>query len=370
MKKDLLLTAALNKVAKNYLSVETSIGEGDADDNDDAITLAINSIVLTFKILASSFLLSYFLFTIQMIFDRYSLFVDEVSFTPMFIGLIYCVVSWSLLLRKFCRGLTAISPERRLFMRAQGLDIRADYMTYDSFPLMRQLFFWIIVLIIFGLLILTSYILFYLWFTIGAIGMWHALVPALCVLVLIISYLYVVNTIHVTSLVKVFIVLFTIILSIYKQRAEMADKTSNMSIPWNILHFPLMCVQLITTVDLIKKFVSFRVLNIIQMNKTQQYCCLIYILSILLMIFAEITPIKNSNLIVVLWLISCTMFTFAVVSIVDQEFLAIRKSRGYTDPIPLSKTKYGWEAALALVDHRHILLGTITNMMPQNVLNC
>ena len=255
-------------------------------------------------------------------------------------------------------------------MRAQGLDIRADYMTYDSFPLMRQLFFWIIVLIIFGLLILSSYILFYLWFTIGAIGMWHALAPAICVLSLIISYLYVVNTIHVSSLAKVFIVLLTIILSIYKHRSEMTDKISVMPIPWHILHFPLICVQLITAVDLIKNFVSFRVLNKIQMNKTQQYCCIIYILSILLMIFAELCPIKNSNLTVVVWLISCIMFTFAITSIVDQEFLAIRKSRGYSDPIPLSKTRYGWEAALILVDHRHILLGTITNMMPQNVLNC
>jgi len=366
MKRDLLLSSALgNKVFKNYLSIET--GEDDGADNDDAITLAIYSIALTFKILAFSSLLSCFSFTMQAIFNHYSVFADQVSITPMFMGLIYCVVSWSMLLRKFCRGLTAISPERRLFMRAQGLDIRTDYMTYESFPLMRQLFFWIIVLIIFGILVLISYVLFYLWFTFGVIGMWHALVPALSVLFLIMSYLYVVNTIHIMTLLKIIVVVLTIILSVFKQRTESVDGINDIFIDWYILQLPLLCVQTMTLVDIARICFSQWVSNTIKMSKTQEYCCISYIISILLMIYVEFGPTKSATLIATAWLISCVVFTVAVVSVVDQEFSAIGRCRGYTNPIPLSKTRHGWEPATLLLDHRHILLGTITTIMPQNV---
>lgn len=369
MKRDFLLNNSLgNKVSKNYLSVETAVGENDADDdNDDAITLASSTIALTIKIFSFSFLLSHFLFTVQIIFNCYNQLMDEVSFTPMLLGLIYCICSWSFLLSKFCRGLTVISPERRLFMRAQGLDIREDYMTYDSFPLMRQLFFCIIVLIIFGTLTLISYTLFYLWFTTGIIGIWYALAPALLVFSLIMSYLYVVNTVHIKSLIMIFIVLLTIILSIYKQRAEIVGKSDGVIIPWYFLQLPLVCVQLITVVDMIRICVNYWINNVIQIDKTQQYCCMLYIISVLLMIFAEFFPIKSSNIIALVWFTSSITFTFALISIVDQELVIIRKTRGYYDPIPLSKTRHGWEAAKDLVDDRHILLGTIKNMIPQNV---
>jgi len=359
MKKDLLLNSALgNKVFKNYLSVETA-EEINADDNDDAITLAIKSIALSFRFFLLSFLLSYFLFTIQIIFNCYKLLIDELSFTPMLIGLIYCVGSWSLLLWKFCRGLTAVSPERRLFMRAQGLDIRDGYMTYDSFPLMRQLFFWIIVLIIFGTLTLISYILFYLWFTVGIIGMWHALAPTLFVLSLIMSYLYVVNTIHIKSFFKIFIVLLTIILSVFKKRAEMTNKLDQIFISWYALLLPLVCVQVVTVLDITKICFNYWVTNTLQMNKTQQHCCILYIISILLMIVVEIIPINNANFIAIVRLLSCVLFTISLMSVIDKEFVIIRKTRGYNDPIPLSKTKNGWEASKVIVDHKHILLGTI-----------
>ena len=168
--------------------------------DDDAVSLGVKRLCFILTICTSLWLLSFLLVMTDVILGGRYVPSSLWLFVPMWLGSALgcaCVVAISL---NVCRNATLVSPERRLFMRAQGSEgseawASARFIDYDSLPLMRRLFCWNLVLLVTFLLALVAQVLFSLWFTFGLIGLWHALGPVLVLGAAYIAFVYAVDVV-------------------------------------------------------------------------------------------------------------------------------------------------------------------------------
>ena len=165
---------------------------------DDSVSLGLKRISNGFTIAATLWLISYILIMVQMIDDGQFVSYTWLLFAPMWAGSFIGAFGVVVILIRICRnGVMLVSRERRLFMRVQGLRAGEEYVDYESLPLMRILFLWSSVLAFGMLLILTTQILFYLWYILGIIGMWHAFIPVISFAAIALVFMYLVHCVSI-----------------------------------------------------------------------------------------------------------------------------------------------------------------------------
>lgn len=163
------------------------------NNDDDSVSIAYKEFNFLLAVSLMLWLLTYFFVMLDVLTSFIPRgFVGFLVFVPMWCGSLLGITSAILIARKICTSPTLVSRERRLFMRAQGVE-SLQFIDYDSLPLMRSLFCRTTVTGVTFALLLVSQILYYHWFTYGTIGLWHALVPAIIILVLFLLYLYTVE---------------------------------------------------------------------------------------------------------------------------------------------------------------------------------
>ena len=74
-----------------------------------------------------------------------------------------------------------------------------QYIDYESLPMLRRLFFWGGITVIFAVMATITQVLLYLWLVAGAIGMWSALCPVIIMIVLLLCYMFILKTISIET---------------------------------------------------------------------------------------------------------------------------------------------------------------------------
>lgn len=167
--------------------------------DDDAVSIAIKRLCLRIILCVVLWLLSYILVMIQIIDKGKFMPFTAFLFLPMWIGSTLMFLSILIILRQVLyNGPTLISKEQRLYMISESINVE-KYMSHESLHLIRILFFWSYVIGTFVLLAFSTQILIYLWVVAGVIGMWHALLPVLAILVVFLVYSFLVDTLSLVT---------------------------------------------------------------------------------------------------------------------------------------------------------------------------
>jgi hypothetical protein len=91
-----------------------------------------------------------------------------------------------------------MTRERRLFLRAQGIEEGHTFVDHESLPLMKQLFFWKLSVVLSLLLIVVAQGLYYLWF-VGRLPLADAVAPLHVLFFCYLVYMYLVKAFEVKS---------------------------------------------------------------------------------------------------------------------------------------------------------------------------
>jgi hypothetical protein len=165
--------------------------------DDDTVVRAIRTLTSTLQSIISLWSITFATVMIMSISPNYSTKIEAVSFiciiSASFIGIVVVIQVWF----RLCGNLKLIPKERVDYIRNQGYRLSAvmgDFMEYDSLPLLRRVLFSSFVLGVFLFLIAISTLLILLWISYGMIGMWHALIPVIVMFVMILFYMYSVNS--------------------------------------------------------------------------------------------------------------------------------------------------------------------------------
>lgn len=220
----LLEIPSLNSSYSEYSVYSTQTGSDDDHDDDatsrgshrddDSVSLGLKRVSTIFTTTVSFWLISYILIMVQLWDGGHFIRYTVAFFIPMWVGSIFGFVSVILTMVKICdQGVQLVSRERMLFMRAEGRNIPGDdqYIDFESLPLMRTLFLWTSVLSASIVVCFITQILFYFWFILGIIGMWHALIPIIVLISFSLAYLYVAKTITVRDTCTLSILFATVV---------------------------------------------------------------------------------------------------------------------------------------------------------------
>ncbi len=163
------------------------------DIEDDVVSMGIKLLYLSHSVSILLWLLSFVLIMVQICEnDKFSLETAPL-FIPMWFGSCLGIVSGILVCQKVCNNAVLVSRERRLFMRAQGIESDLEFIDYDSLPLMRRLFCLDVVSVVTFVVAFVAQILFYLWFVDELLGIWEALLPICCLVGLYLLYMFTVR---------------------------------------------------------------------------------------------------------------------------------------------------------------------------------
>lgn len=381
---------------QNYDSVDTLSNSSDGV-LDDAVSIGVKRLSATFIFCVILWLISYIMVLLQVIDKGHFVSYTAFLFIPMWIGSIGGLVLIVFILRNVCKnGATLVSRERRLFMRAQGLELE-QFIDFESLPLMRRLFFWSSVLATFLILTLTTQIFLYMWVVAGVIGIWHAAIPVLIEFAIIQIYFILVKTLSLASC-TCFALSYLAVVSKCLQYASKLNKLvhypvfmskklyqpmtdfystvqyyntitlqyyitslqllytakcmGELGLSWVVTCSPVITVQsglMMHCVSIIIQ--AFR--GRLDLTMRQYFTLCGFIISITGASFAEYITISTEYTIftvpfqltspmirtvpMLCWIVVGIFFTVSVLLTVEQELNRIASSRGYTDPIPLSR---------------------------------
>ena len=192
----------------NYFSFSDLLFIHKSQD-DDVISVGIKKLSLYLTISIVLWIITFLFITYKIIQGYVIDEKDFLLFIPMYLGSILGIFNVVILSITVCNNPTLISRERRMFLRMHGPDSEeAQYIDYDSLPLMRRLFCWNLILLIVFIMILISQILYSMWFVYSIIGLWHALLPIIILVFLCLLYIAVVNvtTVLTTILLSLFLI--------------------------------------------------------------------------------------------------------------------------------------------------------------------
>jgi hypothetical protein len=368
---------------QNYDSVDTLSNSSDSV-LDDAVSIGVKRLCATFIFCVILWLISYIMVLLQVIDKGHFVSYTAFLFIPMWIGSIGGLVLIVFILRNVCKnGATLVSRERRLFMLAQGLELE-QFIDFESLPLMRRLFFWSSVLATFLILTLTTQIFLYMWVVAGVIGIWHAAIPVLIEFAIIqiyfilvktlslasctcfaLSYLAVVSSYHVITSKTLYQLMTyfystvqyynTITLQYYITSLQLlytAKCMGELGLSWVVTCSPIITVQsglIMHCLSIIIQACRGR----LDLTIRQYFTLGGFIISITGASFAEYITISTEcptikvpfqltapmmrSLPMLCWIVVGITFTVSVLLTVEQELNRIASSRGYTDPIPLSR---------------------------------
>ena len=119
---------------------------------DDAVTLGIKVLCARWSLCILLWTLSYLLVMFQVISDGSLIPWTIFIFLPMWTGSIFAIFAVIIVLTSTCNNTRLITPEQRHFLRTRGDVDQADYIDYDSMPLLRRLFFWGIMSALFAIM--------------------------------------------------------------------------------------------------------------------------------------------------------------------------------------------------------------------------
>ena len=189
-----LHTASSSLLRASYGSIQTIRRLA----TDDAVAVAIRNLSRHLSIMVLIWLISFALMIMHITFNQNIILgYNFIYFVPMITGTFYGLFHTIIIVRRLRpTHLVFVSFERMLFMRAQGIDIDNEastiqYAEYESLPLTRLLLFWSLAIATLLALSALTQLLFFLWLAIGAVEMWHALLPLATLLVSLIAFLYV-----------------------------------------------------------------------------------------------------------------------------------------------------------------------------------
>ena len=323
---------------------------------DDAVTLGIKVLCARWSLTIFLWMISYLLVMLQVISNGTLVSSTALLFLPMWTGSVLAIMAVVLVISGTCSNTRLISPEQRLFLRTRGNVDESQYIDYDSLPLLRRLFFVGAVSALFALMAITTQILFYLWLMEGVIGMWNALCPVIIVFIIILCYMFAMNTISLSSCLVASLLVIDMMLFAMKISGEVS------SLSWVLVSAPIIIVQGYWIVHLLK-VVRNDTTEIYRLTLKQKLCSVMYLISMLLSLLAEFTTcITNGSLSQFpqwLWVIAVPLFVIAAAIVLREEAALIAFTRGYTDPQPLSRTEDGWEPLLGS-SITSLLLGTIS----------
>eukprot|EP01041_Mallomonas_annulata_P005833 gene5833-11776_t len=367
--------------ANGYNSISPNIQNINIEPEDDAVSLAVKTLARRLTLVISLWLVSYVFVMVQVIDKGHFVKWTAFLFIPMWLGSLVGVISLVLIMNKVCCcKLKLVSKDEKFFLRQQGKDVTENYIDYESLPLLRRLFFWSCVSAIFILLCSITQVLFYLWLVESIIGMWHALIPVVTLVLLTLIYMLIVKTVSLLDCTVVFCIALELALFATKCR-------NDHELPWDIILIPLWLAQLLWAYQLgdisIKSYWGRY-----QLNERQLVCLIGYISALLSTVWAEVITLiaENSShlnstttssnqydmseeddneqvfstsvLPQVLWLLSVVIFVCCSLLIMNMEAFHYADIRGHAIPLPLSKTASGWGPVDDGTKH-FLLLGTV-----------
>lgn len=332
---------------------------------DDAVSLGVRKFGLTISISLLLWLLSYILVMIQILDKGKFSRSDFALFIPMWLGSalgLGLVVYISIYV---CKSATLVSRERRLFMRAQGVESARDFVDYDSLPLMRRLFCWNVVMMLSFFLAFITQILYYLWFVERLIGIWHVLVPLSFLIFGYLIYLYVMAIFSIKACLIFTFGVVQLFLFTSKMNHHLVNST------WSDLTVPLDTI-LITGYVHMGKIIYNTIIKYYILTPLQIFCLSSYSIALVLLTISQSIVLHeemsengfNSNAPCVIWVLVVPLITISSIGLFLSYCRKLANSRGYNSPIPLAYTKKGWVAAPGGKRRDSLLLGSIEIARP------
>ena len=167
--------------------------------HDDAVSINTKNLSISLTITIGLWLMSYVLIQLHIIDNDHMLPFIAWLFIPQIIGSIIGILSILFILHNICQSLTLQTEERRQYLENNNNNDVNNMIDYQSLPLLRQILLWSLILFVFFVCILLTQVLMYL-FIVRSIGLWEAMSPVLIITFLLLSYLFVIDTLSISSI--------------------------------------------------------------------------------------------------------------------------------------------------------------------------
>lgn len=175
---------------------------------DDSATSAVKELAVMVFITLLLWTISYILVMEQII--RHGRFSHEqwVLFLPMWFGSVTLLMGIYMIVKKMTTKIALVSRQRRLYLTSLQSNDNLNgevhprniaYIDFDSLPLFRRVTCWLVLLFVSSLLVLTTQILYYLWFIHKILKVWHAIIPTAVILLIMAIYMYLVEVFSLIS---------------------------------------------------------------------------------------------------------------------------------------------------------------------------
>jgi hypothetical protein len=128
--------------------------------SEDVVTLGLKEFSFNCIIVILLWLLSFILVMIHDILYGHLIKSIVFFFIPMWLGSVYSLIAVGIVIRRICTGSNLVSREQRAYLRAQGPGLSEKYIDYESLPLLRSIFMWLVLLTLSSLVIIISQVSF------------------------------------------------------------------------------------------------------------------------------------------------------------------------------------------------------------------
>ena len=327
---------------------------------DDAVTSALRKLVKRWSETISMWLLSFILvMLLEIMYDHLPAW-GIIFFVPMWYGSGIQVVASIYILKDLCQA--GSKTVQRSDVERLRDNVRTKFVEHDSLMLMRKIFLYGLLSVLYAFFAILSQIMIYLWLVSGAIGMWQALIPVIIVALCFLAYTLLVRTCSVITASLYVLSLISLILYGLKINHELGAG-------WNVVVIPMFAMEGIIGVHILE--VVFRIVSNEIIPSTAQRTSLMHAcLGLLLSISGTAITAKYgdkeedsplySSLPKFLWLMAIVMFTVVGLRVFNLECSRLADVRGHDDPTPLQLSEEGvWEATSELSHFESPIIGSI-----------
>lgn len=327
---------------------------------DDAVTSALRKLVKRWSETISMWLLSFILVMLLNIIYNHLPAWGIIFFVPMWYGSGIQVVSSIYILKDLCH-VGGKTVQRSEVERLRD-NVRAKFVEHDSLMLMRKIFLYGLLSVLYAFFAILSQLMIYLWLVSGAIGMWQALIPIIIVAMCFLAYALLVRTCSIMTASLYILCLISLILYGLKINQELGAG-------WNVVVIPMFVMEGIIGVHLLEvvfRIVSNDILPSTAQRTSLMHACLGLLLSICGTVITarygdkeEDNPLYSS-LPKLLWLMAIVMFTVVGLRVFNLECSRVADIRGHNDPTPLQLSEEGtWEADTTTSHFESPIIGSV-----------
>lgn len=175
---------------QSYLLAETIHAKRFPDD--DAVSLSLKRMLFWCNVALFSWYSTFVLMMIRGLTQSdISLFI---FFLPMWLGSLVIIGASIEMFITLCRSKHLMTHEQRVFAGSPTITSSSTFIEYESLPLLRSLYLYGVLAIIFMVLCLISQVLLYLYLIHHVISLWDALSPIIAINICFVVYLLTVKT--------------------------------------------------------------------------------------------------------------------------------------------------------------------------------